>query len=117
MKKSSTPKYIPLISADLQALLDKSGDDEVINIGSYSMIMVTHAEYVSAYNILISFSDLTQQTVDFGPFLVGHPHPQYNKYKNPIHFRKFKIERGNIVWGKDWDLIFPVEQLHAGKID
>lgn len=81
------------------------------------MTKVIEAEYLADYKILISFSDLTQQIVDFGPFLTGHPHPQYDKYKNPNHFKKFKIERGNIVWGKDWDLIFPVDQLHSGKID
>jgi hypothetical protein len=81
------------------------------------MTKVVEAEYLSGYKILISFSDKTRQVIDFGPFLVEHPHPQYNKYKNPSNFKKFKIERGNIVWGKDWDLIFPVEQLHAGKIE
>ena len=29
----------------------------------------------------------------------------------------FKIENGNIVWGEDWDLIFPIEQLHQGRIE
>ena len=27
-----------------------------------------------------------------------------------------QFENGNIVWGKNWDLIFPVEQLHSGKL-
>lgn len=81
------------------------------------MTKVVGAEYLADYKTLISFSDLTQQIIDFGPFLVEHPHPQYNKYLSPNLFKKFKIERGNIVWGKDWDLIFPIDQLHAGKID
>ena len=42
---------------------------------------------------------------------------QYNKYKKQENFKKFKIENGNIVWGKDWDLIFPVYDLYEGKID
>lgn len=81
------------------------------------MTKVVGAEYLADYKIRISFSDLTQQIVDFGPFLTEHPHPQYDKYKKPALFKKFKIESGNIVWGKDWDLIFPIDQLHAGKID
>ena len=81
------------------------------------MMQVVSAEYLADYKIRISFSDLTQRIVDFGPFLTAHPHPQYDKYKNPSHFKKFKIERGNIVWGKDWDLIFPIDQLYAGKIN
>jgi len=27
-----------------------------------------------------------------------------------------QFENGNIVWDKNWDLIFPVEQLHSGKL-
>ena len=49
-------------------------------------------------------------------FIRRHPHPQYNKYLDPKRFKKFEIENGNIVWGKNWDLIFPLEQLYAGKI-
>ena len=26
------------------------------------------------------------------------------------------IDNGNVVWGKNWDLIFPIEQLHSGVI-
>ena len=49
-------------------------------------------------------------------FIVRHTHPQYNKYLEWKHFKKATIENGNIVWGKNWDLIFPIEQLHEGKI-
>ena len=56
------------------------------------------------------------QTVDIGDFIRRHPHPQYNKYLDPRKFSRFTIESGNIVWGKNWDLIFPVEQLHNGTI-
>lgn len=82
-----------------------------------AMTKVIDAEYLAEYKIRISFSDRTQQVIDFQHFLTKHPHPQYNKYRDPAQFKKFKIERGNIVWGEDWDLIFPVEQLHTGKID
>ena len=54
--------------------------------------------------------------VDFGNFFETHSHPQYNKYKKVENFKKFKIENGNVVWGKDWDLIFPVSDLYKGKI-
>ena len=29
---------------------------------------------------------------------------------------RFTIDNGNIVWGKNRDLIFPVEPLYAGRI-
>ncbi|KAA0991555.1 DUF2442 domain-containing protein [Dyadobacter aurulentus] len=80
-------------------------------------LKVTDANYLSDYKILVKFSDETEQIVDFEDFLIKNTHPQYDKYRQPSQFRKFKIERGNVVWGKDWDLIFPVDQLYSGKID
>ena len=64
----------------------------------------------------IYFSDGTSKTVDFAPFILTHPHPQYNRYIEPRNFKKFNIEHGNIVWGKNWDMVFPVEQLHRGIV-
>ena len=57
-----------------------------------------------------------QQTIDVGDFIRKHPHPQYDRYLDPKKFAKFTIENRNIVWGKNWDLIFPLEQLHEGAI-
>ena len=37
-------------------------------------------------------------------------------YFDPRKFSHFTIDSGNVVWGKNWDLIFPIEQLHAGVI-
>ncbi|WP_366107231.1 hypothetical protein [Spirosoma sp.] len=59
---------------------------------------------------------MTSQVIDFGPFLSAHSHPQHDKYRKLANFKRFKIERGNVVWGKDWDLIFPVAQLHQGYV-
>ena len=38
------------------------------------------------------------------------------KYQNPQNFQNFMIQNGNIVWGEDWDLIFPRDQLYEEKI-
>lgn len=77
---------------------------------------VANAKYLSGYKVLIRFSDKTEKEIDFEPFLNHNPHPQYDKYRQISRFRKFKVERGNIVWGKDWDLIFPVQELYEGKV-
>ena len=66
--------------------------------------------------VCLTFNDNTQQTIDIGDYIRRHPHPQYNKYLDPRKFSRFTIENGNIVWGKNWDLIFPLEQLHTGAI-
>lgn len=75
-------------------------------------LFVTNADYVEGHQLKISFNDSTIQIIDFGPFIMENPHPQHNKSRHISHFKRFKIERGNVVWGKDLDLIFPVSQLH-----
>jgi hypothetical protein len=79
-------------------------------------MQILDAKYIINYQITLEFDDKTTQTVDFEPFLLKNPHPQWNKYLKIQNFKKFKIENGNIVWGRDWDLIFPVTQLYKNKI-
>lgn len=79
-------------------------------------LYVTTAEYVGDLKLEIFFSDGSSKKVDFEPFILAHPHPQYNKYLDPKKFQRFSIEQGNVVWGKNWDLVFPIEQLHKGAI-
>ncbi len=79
-------------------------------------IKIVEAKDLGNLQILILFSDNKQKTIDIGDFIRRHPHPQYNKYLDPKRFRKFSIENGNIVWGKNWDLIFPLDQLYSGSL-
>jgi hypothetical protein len=79
-------------------------------------ILVTGATYIQAYKVKIEFSDNTFRVIDFEPFLKENPHPQWNKYNNVDNFKKFKIENGNLVWGRNWDLIFPVSGLYTGNL-
>ncbi|HEY4063184.1 MAG TPA: DUF2442 domain-containing protein [Puia sp.] len=80
-------------------------------------ISVSKAVYIDGYKLEVEFNDNKIHVVDFGNFLNTHSHPQYNKYKKPENFKKFKIENGNIVWGKDWDMIFPLYDLYKGTIE
>lgn len=77
-------------------------------------IQVVSAQYVSPLRVALRFSDDTEKTVDVGDFIRRHPHPQYNSYLDERKFKKFKVELGNVVWGKNWDLIFPIDRLYAG---
>lgn len=79
-------------------------------------ITVQSAEYVGGLSLRITFSDGYACVVDFNPFFIAHPHPQYAKYFQPEEFQKFSVESGNVIWGKDWDLIFPVQDLYSGKL-
>ena len=79
-------------------------------------LYITSATDTGNLTVLLTFSDNTTQEVNVGEFIRRHPHPQYNKYLDPRKFKRFTIENGNIVWGKNWDLMFPIEQLHQGII-
>jgi len=79
-------------------------------------IKITEAKALDNLTVELLFSDNTRQIINVGRFITEHPHPQYNRYLNKDEFKKFTLDDGNIVWGEDWDLIFPVEQLHAGYI-
>ena len=74
-------------------------------------LFITSATDAGNLTVHLTFSDNTERTVNVGEFIRLHPHPQYNKYLDPRKFKRFTIENGNIVWGKNWDLMFPVEQL------
>ena len=78
---------------------------------------VVSAKYVKPLSVEIVFSDGEVRIVDVGEFIKKNPHPQYNSYLDEKKFKKFKIEYGNIVWGKNWDLIFPTECLYKGSCD
>ena len=59
---------------------------------------------------------LDNSIVDFTEFINSNNKEVLSKYKISAHFKNFKIEQGNIVWGKNWDLIFPVLDLYKGRI-
>ncbi|MBQ9591715.1 MAG: DUF2442 domain-containing protein [Paludibacteraceae bacterium] len=79
-------------------------------------IYIIKAENAGNLTLHITFNDNTAQTVNIGDFIRKNPHPQYNKYLNPQKFNCFSLENGNIVWGKNWDMIFPIEQLYTGTL-
>lgn len=79
-------------------------------------IRVQSAEYIGNNTLRILFTDGFQRDLDIGEFIRNHPHPQYDKYLLEENFLQFSIEMGNLVWGKDWDLIFPIESLYLGNL-
>lgn len=81
------------------------------------IIAVKEARYIKEYRLEIVFTNGKKRIVDFKEFFNTHNHPQYNKYKKTDNFKQFKIENGNIIWGKDWDMIFPVYDLYQGKVN
>ncbi|MCZ2222161.1 MAG: DUF2442 domain-containing protein [Chitinophagales bacterium] len=76
---------------------------------------IENAVYVKNYVLLVTFASGEVKEVDFSPALEKYAKGYYAKYKKLNHFKKFKIENQNIVWGKDWDLIFPPENVYYSK--
>ncbi len=79
-------------------------------------ISVTQATYLEGYKIKVHFSDCTERILDFKKQINKIRVPEYEKYKDIEYFKTFKIEDGDLVWGEDWDLIFPIYTLYTGKI-
>jgi hypothetical protein len=78
-------------------------------------IYIEKANYIDDYTVQLNFNDGVVRNIDFGYFLKTHPHPQHNKYLKYSNFRKFKVDSGNIVWGRNADLIFDTWDLYRGK--
>lgn len=85
----------------------KLADDAIIHI--------ERAELVEGYKIKISFSDATQQIVDFGSFLTKSQNPLIRAYLDPKRFRQFSVQDGDLLWG-DYELCFPVADLYEANI-
>lgn len=77
-----------------------------------ALISILSAKYIAPLSIEIYFSNNTIRLVNIGEYIKKHPHIQYNTYLNENKFKEFKIEMGNIVWGKNCDIIFPVKDLY-----
>ncbi len=84
---------------------------------SVSTLKIIKADCVADLKVKIKFSDNTEKVVDFEPFIMHRPHRSFNYYRKPENFKKFKIEYSNVVWGENWDVILPVEQLYQKKIE
>lgn len=78
---------------------------------------VVDAKYKDGYRLIVLFSDYTWKIVDFSGFISKLKNTAYDKYQNVASFKRFRIDQGNIVWGKDWDLIFRIETLYSGKVE
>ncbi len=80
------------------------------------IVKVISARYINQYRLSIEFSDGAIKEVDFEPFLIATNVDWVQQYLDFDNFKSFYIENGNLVWGEDWDLIFPIDQLYNGRI-
>ena len=79
------------------------------------VIEISSAEYLQDYKIMLNFNDGKSHIVDFKHFLGNALNPMTRKYLKKTHFRNFRIEFGDLVWG-DYEMSFPIWDLYEGNI-
>jgi hypothetical protein len=82
-------------------------------------IAVLAGRYVHDFIIAITFSDgigcKVTGLVDFLPLFHKYVKGDNLKYFTPGNFKKFIVKNGNIYWGKNEDVVFPVSLLLKAK--
>lgn len=78
-------------------------------------LSIVRAKHVDGHKLQLSFSDLTQQVVDFKSFLQKSNLPDLKKYRKVSNFKKFKLKAGNLIWG-DFEMLFPLEDLYKNQL-
>jgi len=79
------------------------------------LIEIKSANYIGDFAIRVFFNDGFNRLVDFKPFLESSLHPSIRKYLDETLFKQYEIIDGNLNWN-DYDMIFPVADLHKGRI-
>ena len=80
-------------------------------------LRIDKVKYEGDLKVTLVFNDGVAVLIDFGSWIKRNPHPQYNRYLNEKAFKKYYIDdMGNIAWGKNRDLYFPIDELHEGHI-
>lgn len=75
-----------------------------------------NASYLGEYKFSITNSDAIEKQVDFEKFLREDKHKSVKKYLDLEKFKTFKIHNEKIIWGKNGDIIFPIQDIHEGNI-
>jgi hypothetical protein len=78
-------------------------------------IAIVTGRHIQDFIIAITFSDASgwgiTRLVDFFPLFHKYVKGDNLKYFAPNNFKKFIVKNGNIYWGKNEDVIFPVSLL------
>lgn len=76
---------------------------------------IISARYIHDFTVAITLSTGKTRLVDFLPLFHKYVKGDNLKYFAPNNFKKFIIKNGNICWGKNEDVIFPVSILLKGQ--
>ncbi|HEY9342136.1 MAG TPA: hypothetical protein VIQ23_11175 [Hanamia sp.] len=79
------------------------------------ILIINSAKYINGFTIAISFTNGKTKLVDFLPLFHKYVKGENLNYFDPKKFKKFIVKDGNIYWGKNEDVIFPVNVLLKEK--
>ena len=68
---------------------------------------VQSAKYIDDYKVELIFDDKKKNIINFFPAIKNNSVSK--KYLDITKFKKIKLDKGNIVWGKNWDMIFKLD--------
>lgn len=77
-------------------------------------LIILKAAYLKNYELLLYFSNGEQRIVNFISSMSALS-GDYAKYLLPQNFKKFIVKNGNVYWGKNEDVIFPVNDLFSSN--
>jgi hypothetical protein len=80
------------------------------------IVEIKSAKYISAFIIAINFSNGKTKLIDFLPLFHKYVKGENLNYLALQKFKKFILRNGNIYWGKNEDIIFPVHFLLEEKL-
>lgn len=84
-------------------------------------LAIISAKYVQEFSIAIQFSTGKKKLVDFLPLFHKYVKGDNLKYFAPQNFKKFIVKQGNIYWGKNEDVIFPIkfflQKVHQTNVE
>lgn len=78
-------------------------------------LTIPKAHYLGSYKILLWFSNSKQRIFNFEPLFQKYAKAEYSAWSRPSNFKKYVVDNGNIYWGKNEDVIFPVSFLYRSK--
>jgi hypothetical protein len=73
---------------------------------------IEKAYFLGGFTILIFFNNGVQKQINFLPIFARYVKGEFTKYATSQQFKKFIVRNGNIYWGRNEDVIFPVSYLY-----
>ena len=79
-------------------------------------ISVVAARYLNDFSVAVSFSCGSTQLVNFLPLFEKNVKGDNLKYFAPERFKKFIVNNGNIYWGNNEEVIFPISAFFKDAV-